>query len=73
MEGMNWRKSSYSGNSGGNCTEVATVTGTVLVRDSKDPGGPVLVFGHKAWDAFAAVVKADAHSVLSVWDLAGPI
>ena len=40
MEGMNWRKSSYSGNSGGNCTEVATVPGAVLVRDSKDPAVP---------------------------------
>ena len=60
---MNWRKSSYSGNSGGNCTEVATVPGAVLVRDSKDPHGPVLAFGREAWDAFAAAVKADAHSV----------
>jgi Domain of unknown function (DUF397) len=63
MEGMNWRKSSYSGNSGGNCTEVATVPGMVLVRDSKDPRGPVLAFGREVWDAFAATVKADAPSV----------
>ena len=40
MEGMNWRKSSYSGNSGGNCTEVAPSPGAVLVRDSKDPAVP---------------------------------
>ena len=42
MEGMNWRWSSYSGNSnsGGNCTEVSTVSGTVLVHNSKDPRGP---------------------------------
>jgi hypothetical protein len=63
MEGMNWRKSSYSGNSGGNCTEVATVPGALLVRDSKDPCGPVLAFGREAWDAFAATLKADAPSV----------
>ena len=63
MEGMNWRKSSYSGNSGGNCTEVAAVPGTVLVRDSTDPGGPILAFGRAAWEAFAASVKADYRSV----------
>ena len=62
MEGMNWRKSSYSGNSGGNCTEVATVPGAVLVRDSKDPRGPVLAFGRKAWATFAVAVKTDTHS-----------
>jgi Domain of unknown function (DUF397) len=63
MEGMNWRKSSYSGGASGNCTEVATVPGAVLVRDSKDPSGPVLAFEREAWDAFAAAVKAHAHSV----------
>lgn len=57
MEGMNWRKSSYSGGASGNCAEVATKPGGVLVRDSKDPRGPVLAFGREAWDAFAALVK----------------
>jgi len=63
MEGMNWRKSSYSGNSGGNCTEVANVLGAVLIRDSKDPRSPVLAFGREAWETFAAAVQADPHSV----------
>jgi hypothetical protein len=59
---MNWRKSSYSGNSGGNCTEVIAARCAMLLRDSKDPHGPVLAFRREAWDAFAAAVKADAHS-----------
>lgn len=59
---MNWRKSSYSGGASGNCAEVATVPGAVLVRDSKDLRGPVLIFGHEAWDAFTAVLKAEVHS-----------
>ena len=63
MEGMNWRKSSYSGGASGNCAEVATVPGTVLVRDSKDPHGPVLAVGRDAWAAFASAVKADAHNL----------
>jgi hypothetical protein len=58
MEGMNWRKSSYSGNSGGHCTEVAAVPGAVLVRDSKDPDGPRLALGRAAWEAFAASLRA---------------
>jgi hypothetical protein len=35
---LNWRKSSYSG-SNSNCVEVAAEG---AVRDSKNPGGPVL-------------------------------
>jgi len=31
--------------------------GTVHVRDSKDPGGPVLTFNHGEWNAFLAGVK----------------
>ena len=54
-----WRKSSYSGNNGGACIEVAAAR-TVAVRDSKDPHGPVLAFGPQAWAAFTARVKTDA-------------
>jgi Domain of unknown function (DUF397) len=38
-----WRKSSYSGGNGG-CIEVAGRGGRIVVRDSKDPSGSVLVF-----------------------------
>jgi len=58
MEGMNWRKSSHSGNSGGNCAEVDAVRGAVLVRDSKNPDGPCLAFGHSVWEAFAVSLRA---------------
>jgi len=63
MEGtraITWRKSSYSGNNGGNCIEVAAAQ-LIVVRDSKDPDGPRLTFGREAWQAFAARVKADAN------------
>ncbi|MFE4971542.1 DUF397 domain-containing protein [Kitasatospora sp. NPDC056651] len=53
-----WRKSSYSGNDGGNCIEVAPgFPGRVPVRDSKDPHGPALVFPAAAWEAFVAAVR----------------
>lgn len=53
-----WRTSSYSGNNGGACVEAAAGAGAVLVRDSKDTGGPVLAFPPGAWAVFAAQVKA---------------
>lgn len=67
-----WRKSSYSGaydcvevgftrssycGNGAACVEVAVSDG-VLVRDSKDPDGPVLSFDAGEWSAFLAGCKA---------------
>jgi hypothetical protein len=47
-----WRKSSYSGQSG-NCVEVArNLPGLVTVRDSKEPGGATLVISQAAWRVF---------------------
>lgn len=51
-----WFTSSYSDDQGGNCVEVATTENAVHVRDSKDPGGPVLTFTPAAWAAFVAAV-----------------
>jgi hypothetical protein len=54
-----WRKSSYSGNGGGNCVEVACdPPRAVAVRDSKDLHGPVLTIDSAGWRAFIAAVKA---------------
>ena len=55
-----WRKSSYSGDDGGNCIETAPgfIPGAVPVRDSKDPQGPALVFEADAFTAFVTAVKA---------------
>ncbi|WP_030276026.1 DUF397 domain-containing protein [Streptomyces sp. NRRL B-24484] len=54
-----WRKSSFSGGSGGECVEVADgFDGVVPVRDSKDPAGPALVFGAAAWQAFVDAVRS---------------
>ncbi|MBV9451128.1 MAG: DUF397 domain-containing protein [Acidobacteriaceae bacterium] len=56
---MKWRKSSYSGQSGGNCVEVGqSGKGAILVRDTKDNGrGPTHRFTADAWRAFVARVK----------------
>ena len=52
----NWRKSSYSGDNGGECVEVASA-GAVLVRDTADRNGPVLTFTADAWRAFTATIR----------------
>jgi uncharacterized protein DUF397 len=51
-----WRKSSLSNANG--CVEVAFVQGQVAVRDSKQRGGPVLVFTAHEWAAFLSGVRA---------------
>ncbi|WP_425834501.1 DUF397 domain-containing protein [Streptomyces fractus] len=58
METTTWRKSSYSGSNGGDCLEVATPTptGTVAIRDSKDPDLGHLRITPSAFSAFVAGV-----------------
>jgi hypothetical protein len=53
-----WRKSSYSSQSG-NCVEVARKPPwLVAVRDSKEPDGAKLLVSHEAWRAFIGDVRA---------------
>ncbi|MFF2143147.1 DUF397 domain-containing protein [Kitasatospora sp. NPDC058190] len=53
-----WRKSTYS-NGQGDCVEVADgITGTIPVRDSKDPHGPALSFTPEAWQSFVTAIQA---------------
>ena len=55
---LRWRKSSYSGNGGTSCVEVASnLPGTVAVRDSKDKTGPTLGFTPEAWSQFVHGIK----------------
>ena len=55
--GLVWRKAQASiGN--GACVEVAAFPGGVAVRDSKDPGGPVLVCSAAQWQVFLRDLRA---------------
>jgi Domain of unknown function (DUF397) len=59
LTGAAWRKSSRSGDNGGNCVEVArNLPGIVAIRDSKDPDGPKLAFSPEDWQTFTVSVKA---------------
>ena len=56
-----WRKSSWSGPTGGNCVESAALPGgAVAVRNSRHPGGPALIFTAARWDAFVSGLKPRA-------------
>ncbi|MEY9926896.1 putative secreted Zn-dependent protease [Catenulispora sp. GP43] len=53
-----WRKSSASSGNGA-CVETTSVKADeILVRNSRDPEGPVLSFTKAEWVAFVAGVKA---------------
>lgn len=51
-----WRKSSYSGNTGGDCVEVAPLPDTIAVRDSKRRDGGNLAVSATAWARFVRAV-----------------
>ncbi|MFI0405340.1 DUF397 domain-containing protein [Actinomadura sp. 3N508] len=53
-----WRKSSYTTSNGGDCVELASVPGTVAVRDSKDPDGPKLLVTRREFRRLADVIKS---------------
>lgn len=74
-----WRKASRSAGNGAcvevafrkasrsvdtaNCVEVADCHHGVLVRDSKDPDGPVLSFSADSWRAFLAGISAGVYDL----------
>jgi hypothetical protein len=51
-----WRKSSYSGDNGGACVEVASAD-AILVRDTTDRYGPMLMFTPDTWRSFTATLR----------------
>ncbi|MFD4942342.1 DUF397 domain-containing protein [Streptomyces sp. NPDC058409] len=52
-----WRKSSYSNGTGGECVEVADLNSAVGVRDSKQPQGPHIAVCHSTWAGFVASLR----------------
>ncbi|KUN28686.1 toxin [Streptomyces antibioticus] len=51
---LEWRKSSYSGDQGGNCVEVADAPTLIAIRDSKNPAGPILTIDPAAFRRFVS-------------------
>jgi hypothetical protein len=57
VDGLNWRKASYSGSGGGGCVEVASSGSVVLVRDTTNRDGATLTFNNEAWNQFAESLR----------------
>ncbi|MFG2740895.1 DUF397 domain-containing protein [Streptomyces chartreusis] len=60
LTAIQWRKSSYSGDQGGNCVEIAESTASVAIRDSKNTAGPILAFEPTAFTTFVKWTSATA-------------
>ncbi len=73
MEGtdLNWRKSSYSGNGGGECVEIGASADAVVVRDTAERAGLVLRFTPAAWRRFTGQVKQSLVSILALAEACG--
>jgi hypothetical protein len=59
MDTMNadWRKSTYSSGSSGNCVETASASDAVLVRDTTNRDGGTLSIPAAAWAAFTTSLR----------------
>lgn len=55
-----WRKSSHSGGSSGQCVEVADVPELVGIRDSKNPNAGHLAVPRSAFASLVSRVKSGA-------------
>jgi Domain of unknown function (DUF397) len=50
-QGLAWLKAQRS-SPNGQCVEIASTAGKVVIRDSKDPDGPILVYTPHEFSAF---------------------
>ncbi len=58
-----WRRSLRCGPNSTACVEVATLTGVVAVRDSKQSHGPALTVEPDAWAEFVTGLRAGAYDL----------
>ena len=64
INSLNWRKSARSVNAG-NCAEVASIAGNIVVRDSKDPDSLMLRYPANSWHAFLGAARAGLFDEIS--------
>jgi hypothetical protein len=66
-----WRKSARSSANG--CVEVGLVDDQIVVRDSKDREGPVLLFTAHEWEAFLGGARDGEFELKRLRQPAGPL
>ena len=54
---LEWYKSSYSTEQGGNCLEVASEVDAIHIRDSKQSPGPTLTVPRDSWTGFLRLAR----------------
>jgi hypothetical protein len=59
LPGAIWRKSSYSGDTGGQCVEVADLTPHIAIRDCKNPAGGVVTVSSGAFSFFLHALRRE--------------
>jgi hypothetical protein len=57
-----WRKSSYS-QGATQCVEAGAIGGKTAIRDSRDPGGPVLLLGSTQMRALVRAIRTGQLSI----------
>ena len=67
VDGLQWRKARRSANNGA-CVEVGPVNGQIFVRDSKNPGGPILGYLPTAWRIFTSEARMGQYDMFPVKD-----
>jgi hypothetical protein len=65
---QNWRKATYS-IANGDCAELASVAGIVLVRDTKDRSGRILSYPSDSWRSFICKVRMGAYDAPHLWQI----
>lgn len=56
LDQLRWRKAKRS-KANGACVEVAPAAGAIVIRDSKDPQGPVLNYSPESWRSFIGEIR----------------
>jgi hypothetical protein len=51
LDELKWRKAKRS-KANGNCAEVASAAGAIIIRDSRNPQGPALYYSPDSWRSF---------------------
>jgi hypothetical protein len=58
IDDLRWRKSSFSGNGGGSCVEVASGAASIHVRDTKSRERGFITVTSATWQTFMDEIKA---------------